>query len=385
MICSKEKCTGCSACYNICPNKAIVMKEDEYGFIFPFIDENKCTNCNLCRKVCPQLSGNLAFNVPTIAFAMYNKDPQKRKESTSGGAASSFYEMFLKKNGVVYGVSNLYGSVNFSFIRIEDESDIYKLKGSKYVQCYINDSYKMIKEDLDNNRKVLFIGTPCQVSGLKLFLQREYNNLVTIDIVCHGVPSQRLLFDELKNLNIDISSVGTISFRDEKGFNIKIMNNDGKMVYEKFFLDNDFYRNFLNGNTYRESCYSCNYARKERVSDVTIGDFWGLSKDSSVYDDEKKGISLIIPNTEKGINMVKSIYKDSIIEERNINEAYIFNGQLNHPMVKTKAHEIFIKLYPTLGYEKTMKKMVTFKEKIKMKFRNNKLIYQIYKLLKNRE
>ena len=195
MICDKKNCTGCFACYNICPKEAIVMKKDEYGNVYPEIIKEKCIDCGLCKKVCPQLKEKLDLKEPITAYAMYNKDSKKRSESASGGAASTFYEHILNKKGVIYGASNLFGKEEFSFIRIEDKKDLYKVKGSKYVHCYINDILIQVKKDLLDNRDVIFIGTPCQVSGLKSFLMKEYDNLITVDIVCHGVPSQDL-FDK---------------------------------------------------------------------------------------------------------------------------------------------------------------------------------------------
>lgn len=157
---------------------------------------------------------------------------------------------------------------------------------------------------------------------------------------------------------------------------------EGNILYENNSMNNDYYRNFLFGNFYRENCYSCRYARRERISDITIGDFWGLSKDSKIYDDEKKGISVILPNTEKGLKLVESIKSKCNIEERKIGEACKENGQLNHPMKKTKAYSIYLDNYPKLGYKKTVSKMTNIKTKIKIMARNNKLIYYIYKKTK---
>lgn len=382
MICSKEKCTGCFGCYNICPKKAIEMKKDEYGNIYSHINKEKCINCGLCKKVCPQLKNELDFKEPITAFAMYIKDKDKRSQSTSGGAATVFYEYTLSKKGIVYGVSNFGAKEKLSFIRIDNIKDLYKVKGSKYVHCYVNDAFSQIKKDLTEEKEVLFIGTPCQVSGLKLFLMKDYDNLTTVDIICHGVPSQQLLFDELKKLTIDSSMVESISFRDGNGYNLKVVSMEGNILYENNSMNNDYYRNFLSGNFYRENCYSCRYARRERISDITIGDFWGLSKDSKIYDDEKKGISVILPNTEKGLKLVESIKSKCNIEERKVDEACKENGQLNHPMKKTKAYSIYLENYPKLGYKKTVSKMTNIKTKIKIMARNNKLIYSIYKKIK---
>ncbi len=154
-ICDKKDCTGCFACYNICPKKCIEMKEDIYGRIYPYIDSNRCIECGLCKKTCPQINKQ-SFNEPINAYAMYNKNKEIRKNSTSGGAATTFYIETLKNNGVVYGANNIENG-SFNFIRITDESQLYKVKGSKYVHCYINDCFYLAKNDLQKGLKVLFI------------------------------------------------------------------------------------------------------------------------------------------------------------------------------------------------------------------------------------
>ena len=365
MICEKEICTGCFACFNICPKNAIEMYKDEYGNVFPRIIKEKCIKCGLCKKTCPQLKKVLDFKKTIKAYAMYNKDPKKRRESTSGGAATTFYEYILNNKGIVYGASNLFGLNEFKFIRIDNKNDLYKVKGSKYVHCYINGIMKQVRKDLLSDKTVLFIGTPCQVSGLKLFLMKNYDNLVTIDIICHGVPSQKLLFDEINNQGIDYRNVHYVSFRDDTVFNFKLLDSNRKILLEKKFYDIYYYQNFLKGNVYRDNCYNCRYARRERISDITIGDFWGLDKNSKVYDDEAKGISVLLPNTKKGLELIKNIENECIIEERTVDEAYKTNGQLNKPMIKSAAYYKYIKYYPLVGYRKTMQKLMPLKTKIK--------------------
>lgn len=383
MICEKRHCTGCYACYNVCPKNAINMEKDEYGNVYPVIDLNKCINCGLCKKVCPQLKDKLNFHEPINTYAMYNKDPKKRKESTSGGAASTFYENILLEGGVVYGASNLFRQDSFKFIRITKVDELYKVKGSKYVHCYIDDIFKQVKKDLNENKKVLFIGTPCQISGLYCFLMRDYDNLITVDIICHGVPSQQLLFEQIKEIGFNSNDISYVFFRDESKFNFTLMDENKKVLFSKLSSSVSYYRNFLRGNIYRENCYSCRYAKKERISDITIGDFWGLDKKSNIYDDETKGISVIITNTEKGENLINSISKESLIEKRTFNEAAQSNGQLNEPMKKTKYYKIYLDNYTSLGYSKTMKKMCNFKDKLKIVLMKNEKIFKFIKNIKS--
>ena len=307
------------------------------------------------------------------------KDENKRLESTSGGAATLFYEEILKESGICYGVGNIKDS--FSFLRIDNKDDLYKVKGTKYVHSHINQIFKDVKKDLDKKIKVLFIGTPCQVSGLKSFLLKDYDNLITVDIICHGVPSQKLLYDELNNLKLDINKIDYLSFRDEKMFNFKAISNSS-VIYENKSDNVEYYRNFLRGNTYRENCYNCRYAKNERISDITIGDFWGLNKDSKVYDSKEKGISVIISNTKKGEELIKKISKYSVIEKRSFEEASKTNMQLNRPSKKTKQYEIYIKNYPKYGYKKTIRKMKTLKDRTSRIIDNNKTLKKIYNKIK---
>ena len=379
MICDKKECTGCYACYNICPTNSITMEEDKNGNVYPYINEKTCIKCGLCEKVCPQLKEKLDFNVPIKAYAMYNKNMKERLESTSGGAATIFYKYILKNKGVVYGVSNLFGEKDLHFIRIDNTSDLYKVKGSKYVHCYIKDTYKNIKKDLLDGKNVLFVGTPCQVAGLKSYLMKEYENLITVDIICHGVPSQKLLFDEIKNLKIDYKDVYFISFRDIKMYNFKLLDKNNNILFEKKSNSTYYLKNFLEGNFFRENCYDCRYAQRKRISDITIGDFWGLDKNSKIYDDESKGISLVMPNTKKGVDLVEATKNDFNVEERSIDEACLKNRQLNKPMNKTKKYYIYDRVYSKKGYKATMKKLESIKDIIKKILSKSNFLKKLYK------
>ena len=219
-ICPKEKCTGCYACVNICSKNAIKIDRDELGFSYPFIDPAFCVNCGLCVSVCPSHSA-LPFNLPLKAIIAHASDEAEQKTSTSGGLASVFSRYIISHHGVVYGCSGADGK-NIRHIRVEQESGLFFLKGSKYVQSEIGEIYRLAKNDLRTKRLVLFIGTPCQVAGLKSFLGQEYENLYTIDFVCHGVPSQQLLTDYLSQYILKGASY-CVSFRKKMFMDIAIM------------------------------------------------------------------------------------------------------------------------------------------------------------------
>lgn len=383
MICQKDKCTGCYACYNICHKKAISFNEDDFGFIYPHVDKEKCIDCGLCKKICPQINDKLKMIQPNKVYAAYSNDNQIREKSTSGGLATIISKEILSQGGVVYGAANLFEKKEFEYIRIDDEKKLYTIQGSKYVHCYVKDAYINAKGDLLQRKKVLFIGTPCQIAGLKAFLMKEYDNLYTIDIICHGVPSQKLLFEDLKYNNIAKKNFDIVRFRNRMGYNLSIYknkndfenNNPTKSIYAN--LDY-FFKNFLRGNIFRENCYSCKYANDNRISDITLGDFWGLNKDSKAYDDERLGISVVICNNIKGEILFSLIKNEITFDERTYDEAKKFNEQLKHPMKKSKQYYIFRENYLKKGFLKTMKKMNLIKDYLKY----NKL-YLFIKNMKN--
>lgn len=376
VICEKEKCTGCYSCINTCPFNAIEMVKDDLGFVYPKINQDKCKNCGLCKKKCPQLTEQKK-NQPLKAYAMYSQNAKTRSESTSGGIAALLYEYIIEIGGIVYGVSSEIKNNEIEFIRVNKKNQLYKLKGSKYVHAYIKNIFLSIKNDLKDNKKVLFIGTPCQVAGLKAFLNKDYNNLYTVDIICHGVPSQQLLFDELKYN--ELNNIEKVTFRNEKGYNITCFSNE-KEVFNMPCRKNNYYRKFLSGCISRKSCYTCKFASLERIADITIGDFWGLNDNCKIKDDENKGISLVMPITKKGDELLETIKDKVVLEERNIEEARKGNDQLRGPTKNIEKRLKFEKMYLKNGYSTAMKSITTVKDKIK----ECDIIYLNYKKLKEK-
>jgi len=347
-ICEYKNCSGCFACYNICPKKAITMYEDKYGHIYPKIDEAKCVKCNLCKNTCPANDKQMVFNYPIKCFASYSKNKDIHKNSSSGGMAYEFAKHIVQNKGVVYAVSSYFDCEHeIGFIRIDDINELNKIQGSKYLHAHVKDSYVKIKKDLNNDVFVLFIGTPCQVSGLKKFLKKEYLNLVTIDIICHGTPSQKMLLEEINNPKIDY-----VNFRGKHGFTLIAKQNE-KVLYKKNKYESDYYFSFLKGWTYRDSCYSCKYAQPSRVSDITIGDFWGNEKHKN-----KNGLSVILINTSKGNDFLNKIDSIQLFEE-DIEKAIKGNSQLVSPTFKSdnvnKFREYYNKNY---NFHQSIKKII---------------------------
>lgn len=210
------KCSGCTACFAICPKDAITMQADSEGFKYPVIDKNKCIDCGLCCKVCPleNMYGN--FGEDKTSFACSAKDENFAKQSSSGGAFAILANMYIKEQAVIYGAA-FDDNWNVCHIRVDKKDELKRLYTSKYVQSNMGNTFRNVKLDLDNGKKVLFVGTPCQVAGLKSYLQKDYLNLLAVDFICHGVPSplvwQRYIEELEQNLN---SKITEISFRNKK-------------------------------------------------------------------------------------------------------------------------------------------------------------------------
>lgn len=380
MICNKKNCVGCFACYNICPKNAIEMAEDDNGFIYPKINYDKCINCNLCKKVCPGLN-DLEYNLPKKCYAMQRKNKNKLNESSSGGVASVLAEEILKNGGIVYA-SIFEKKFLIHHVRISNFVDLKKMKGSKYVHSYIEDTYKNVKNDLIKKKKVLFIGTPCQVAGLKMFLMKEYENLICVDLICHGVPSQLYLKDELEILT-DVNKINKLKFRENNDFRITANSYNCSLDIE---MDKSrYYRGFMNSLFYRENCYECKYAKKKRISDITIGDFWGLSQNSNLYKNRNDGVSVVLVCTKKGEMLIEKCKDEFKIDERPIDEAIEGNDQLRNPAKRNKKYYKFKKRYSKKGFNKAYDRtwpIICLKNKLKKNKTILKLYFKIKEVLK---
>lgn len=298
----KRECNGCGACQYICPVNAIEMIKDEEGFEYPHIDESKCIHCDKCKKYCSN------FNKSTLKSVTYrgiNKNRDDLAISSSGGIFLAFAKKIIEQNGVVFGVK-YDKQLKVIHDYAETLEGIKEFCGSKYVRSDIKNSYQQVKKFLEEGRKVLFTGTSCQVQGLNVFLKKEYDNLLTMDIICHANPSPKafeLYVEEIqKSRN---KKVKNISFRSKqegwRNQNPVIEYTDGSKEIEKTFMT-AFIKEIIN----RPSCYSCPFASESRVSDITIGDFWGVEKVEPELD-ESLGISIFLVNSQKAENALKQI------------------------------------------------------------------------------
>ena len=341
-IVSNSLCTGCTACKSICPKGAIKMIEDDEGFLLPIIDQKKCIDCGLCKKNCPVLNTKNNKSLNKCYFA-YNKNEQEVLSSSSGGIFSVLASYILDENGIVIGAM-LDDSNKLKHIAITNKKDIEKLKGSKYLQSDLGNIFTYIKENI-KNKKILFVGTPCQIAGLKSFIKQDYNNLYCIDLVCHGVPSPKLFYkyiNELEQENND--KVINYNFRDKstgwETYSNRVDFKNKKPIIE--LANNNCYMNlFLSDIALRRSCYDCNFKLGNKYSDITLGDFWGVKKYyPEIYN--KKGISALIINTEKGVELFNKIKDD--INFGKVKEEEIIEGNpslINSATLTDKRNKFF--------------------------------------------
>ena len=362
-IIDKRKCCGCEACVQKCPRQCIDLIEDEEGFLYPHVDTDKCINCGLCEKVCPVQKQALCRE-PVATYAAKNRNEEIRLSSSSGGVFSSFAESVISKQGIVFGAC-FNGQWSVCHSKAETIDECVRFRGSKYVQSHIGKTYKEVEFFLKEGRDVLFSGTPCQVRGLLLYLGKDYDNLLTVDFICHGVPSPGVfrwyLQEEINNYarsasknsvsfppihSIPIGDVlmpegleiEDIRFRDKREgwkkysfvLTLAKATADGKKnsVSSSYTLDkNPFLRGFLKDLYLRPSCHSCPTKSLKSGSDITIADFWGLNKVYPNLDDDK-GYNAVLLNTEKGLRIFNSLKIDKVKTSYDIIRKY--NSAVSH-------------------------------------------------------
>lgn len=353
-----NKCTGCGACYNACPTKAVSMEYDTEGFIFPKISQNRCINCGLCVEKCPEFHVdriNSLFHEEGKCMAAMVED-DVRMESSSGGAFSALAEWIYSQGGIVCGAVYSDDYKQVYHIASSSRDDLKRLRGSKYVQSDIKDVYTKVKQALNENKKVLFSGCPCQVAGLYSFLGEKNELLYTVDLICHGANSvyaYQSYIEELANGR----KIRKVNFRDksEAGWTtpVSIDFEDGTKYYAAWDK-NDWYPAFLGGIINRECCYNCRYAKGERVADITLGDFWQIHRWKTEYNDWK-GTSLVLLNSIHGENLYSEIENSlKLSAEASLDFARKYNGQLNRPTKMASGRKYFFKHLLKDGYHKSL-------------------------------
>lgn len=377
-------CTGCLACLDNCPAGAIIQQEDEYGFVYPAVLEDRCIGCKRCINNCHlRRSGKEQKSIKS--FAAYAKDSSLYNNSSSGGAFAVFAKTFLENGGVVYGAaySPKYSCVKH--IRITEISELHRIQGSKYVQSNTEGIYKAVINDIKSGKKVLFSGTPCQIAALYNVVDTKWQKeLYTIEVICHGVSNNRLLRKDVETYRSD-SYPSNIAFRhkstfEKSAFILKLYYPDNKTI--KVSANRDFYyRLYVEGKSFRDSCYSCNYSKEERVADITIGD-------CSTYKDYESltmenALSTVIINNDKGQYMWGNIEKQVFFMVQDMQKEFKCNGQLNHPtpypnnrfeilndcknLPLDKLHQKYVKFDISSEVRNFIKSLIPIKIRVKIK------------------
>lgn len=347
-IVNKQDCCGCSACVQRCPKHCITLKEDGEGFLYPHVDSDECIDCGLCEKVCPELHHG-ERHIPLEVYAAKNKDESIRMQSSSGGIFTLLAEKVIQEGGVVFGAAF---DVNWEVMHTYAETmeGLVDFRGSKYMQSRIGTAYQDAEYFLKQGRKVLFSGSPCQIKGLKLFLRKNYDNLIAVDFICHGVPSPKVWREYLKEtiarksgknsvLSYPIPckiGIDTVDFRSKstgwKKFSFALTLSEtsvegvkNTVLLSSVFSENPFMRAFLADLILRPSCYSCPSKSGRSGSDLTIADYWAIPQVAPEFDDDK-GVSLVLVQTEKGKSFYQSLKEKTTFIVTSYQEAQGANG-----------------------------------------------------------
>ena len=356
-ICPKAQCAGCFACLNACPTASIEMQEDERGCLYPIVNQTSCIDCGLCQKVCP------VCQPPTLqphreSYIAYAADRREQQTAASGGMAAVLSRYVVRRGGVVYGASAA-DAFNVHHVRVDKESDLEQLKGSKYVHSKIGALLKTLKEDLQAGREVLFVGTPCQVAGVRGLLRKEYPNFYALDLVCHGVPPQKVLNSAIAYYCGDEASrVKSVRFRRKEEsqhsiYGLYCDDAQGKLIYGADHPYQHYALGFMAAMFYRPNCYACPYACPNRVGDITLGDFWDRDGKAVLPSQKADGLSMLVVNTEKGEALLERIKGEIVCKEHPFGDFVRRNGQLSRPMRQHADCEKFWQCFAAGGFAAT--------------------------------
>lgn len=364
-----EKCCGCGACVQKCPQKCIDLKSDSEGFYYPKVNQEMCADCGLCEKVCPfNVSIKVNKKEPIESLAGYAKDKTIQLNSSSGGIFSILATFVIEKNGVVYGTAMSNDCRSANVVSVQSIQDLHRLRGSKYLQSQTKNTFIEIQNYLSQGRYVLFSGTPCQISALKLFLGHEYERLYCVDIICHGTPSPTLwckYVDYMENkFHLKLVNVN-FRYKDDSWNNFGIKSNySGRQVYiDK--KDDTYMQLFLRNYCLRPSCYVCK-AKSYSMSDITLGDFWGIDRVLPEMNNPL-GTSLILLRTQKGRELLQNISDLLIIESVDYSDAVIDNKAEYKSVDRPKERDTFFQDMNLMEFKELFMKYLYPSPKLKLK------------------
>ena len=371
---NERNCCACTACVNICPQNIIRLVENEKGFLVPKVDDEKCIKCGKCVKVCPYNKKRCINRDTSIDEVLEVKIKKGRMKSQSGGAFYAFAKHFIKQKGIVYGVE-LKNDIAI-YARKDTIEGIKQLRGSKYVQAVMRNAISQVRDDLLNNKKVLFSGTSCQIHGMLIYLREcgvDCTNLYTCDLICHGVCSPRVFDDYLEYLRKVFPNSTDFIFRDKRiagwsGHVESFVTSQGSIIYSENYCK-IFYENIV----LRDNCYLCQYANEDRISDITISDFWGLQNLDIKFSDSF-GVSMVIPNTQKGLELISAIKHKSLIQKYCYKDKQI---NLRKPTERNDKYDVFWEEYFKVGFLETVMKYCGFDTNDFVKISRIKL-YQMF-------
>lgn len=380
---SEYECCACTACEHICPVSAISFVRNEEGFMYPTINSDKCISCGLCERICPIEHPDYSNTKNPAVYAAMLKDIEQRKKSSSGGLFSAVASWILQHGGVVYGAM-LDGNHQVKHIGVDRIEDLYVLRGSKYVQSDLQHVFADIKHKLKAGRWCYFVGTGCQVAGLKSFLRKDYDLLLTSDLVCHGVPSQWLFDQHIDYLEKKYKGkVSEYQFRNNEFWGgceiFNITNPKGSVRQYKFPSYNlsPYLYSFMSAMTVRYSCYQCPFACIPRQGDITLADYWGV-KEFFPDMDSKHGVSLVLANTDKGHLILNSLSESIELRKSCLEDSAKYNGNLIHSTYINKNRDNVYNIVREKGYKYAVQTIFKnpqyLKHYIMQKILNNKLL-----------
>lgn len=350
-LCDENTCTSCGVCASVCPKRCISFVETRTGLKIPQISEDLCVECKACVRTCPQISGTKQLNYPQKAYACWSQYKDVRRSSSSGGVFYELAKHIIGQGGIVVGAAFIQ-KLELKHVVADKKEQLHAMQGSKYLQSDIKDVFPIIKKALSDKRLVMFVGTPCQVAAIRNSVKSNQDRLICCDLVCHGVPPHVYFDKYLEKIGIVPQECDSFSFRWLEGWGFRLAYNNKPLSLWKQFYITAFRRGYM----FNQVCFHCQYAQNKRTGDITLADFWGLGEKYPFKYSKKYGVSCVLVNSDKGMNLLAACSKDVFMEERPLEEAFAGNDNLNAPFERPVEHKTFLEDLITLENKELCKK-----------------------------